>query len=123
MKRSLLLSMVQTDKIITNFDFPACRNCVYYQPSYYKSDFTSALNKCNKFGVKDIITDEITYNYADLCRNDETKCGKEGKYFLKETNIKMKVWKHSFISNLPRNIIWGVLFMSIIVNIRKALCF
>jgi len=123
MKCSLLLSMAKTDKIITNYGFPACRNCVYYQPNYYNSDFTSPLNKCNKFGIKDIITDKITYNYADLCRNDDTKCGKEGKYFLKETNIKMKVWKHSFISNLPRNIIWGALLMSIIVNIRKALCF
>jgi hypothetical protein len=53
MKRShLLLSMVNADKIITNFDFPACRNCVYYQPNYYDSDFTASFNKCNKFGKR-----------------------------------------------------------------------
>jgi hypothetical protein len=47
----------------------------------FDSDFTSTLNICEKFGNKNIITDKITYDYADLCRQSDTKCGEEGKYF------------------------------------------
>jgi len=97
----LFLSMVPSDKIIKNIELPSCKNCIYYKPNILHNDFTSTFNKCEKFGEKNIITDIVTYNFADFCRNDETKCGKEGKYFEKEKNIKFKVFRYKIISNLP----------------------
>jgi hypothetical protein len=59
------------------------------------------LSKCKKFGEKDIITDEITYDYADSCRKYENKCGNEGKYFEQDPDVDMKILKHTIVSNLP----------------------
>jgi hypothetical protein len=54
------------------------------------TDFTGSYNKCNKFGEKDITTNKISFDYADVCRKNEKKCGREGKYFLLEKNIELK---------------------------------
>ena len=102
MKFSFLsLCIIKPDKIIKNINIPSCKNCIYYKPNNFNNDFTSTFNKCEKFGEKNIITDIITYNFADLCRNDESMCGNEGKYFEEEKNIKFKITKHKIISNFP----------------------
>jgi len=98
--RLLLLYMCNPNKIIKNIDMPSCKNCVYYDPPILNT-FTSPYSKCNKFGEKNIITDEITYSYVDICRNDENRCGKEGKYFEKERYIKIKIIYHKIINSLP----------------------
>ncbi len=95
----LLPILVCGEKIIKNVNLPVCRNCIHYKPIAY--DFTSELNNCDKFGTKNIVTDEIIYDFADLCRNDESKCGKEGRYFVEEPNINMKILKYSLIKNTP----------------------
>jgi len=59
------------------------------------------LNECNKFGSKNIITDEILHDYADDCRRDENKCGEKGIYFEQEPNINIKILKHKILSNGP----------------------
>ena len=97
--------LVYSEKMIKNMNLPACRNCVHYQPAPYNNDFTSYLNTCDKFGNKNIITDKITYDFADQCRNDESKCGKEGKHFVEEPNINMKILKYSLLKNMPYAII------------------
>jgi hypothetical protein len=33
------------------------------------------------FGETNLITGEIEYDYASMCRHDNTKCGIDGKYF------------------------------------------
>jgi hypothetical protein len=99
----LLPFLVDCEKIIKNINLPACRNCIHYQPDSY--DFTSTLNKCHKFGNKNIITDKITYDFADHCRNDESKCGTEGKYFVEEPNINVKILKYFLLKNIPNGII------------------
>ena len=86
-------------KIIRNIDIPACKNCVYYRPRLF-GDFASPLNKCHKFGVKNIVTDEITYYYADIYRTDGSLCGKEGKYFEKEPRLFLKKIKHQIFRPL-----------------------
>ena len=83
-----------TGKIIRNNEFPACKNCIHYRPRLFDGDFTSGFNKCEKFGVKNIVTDKITYNYADACRNDENLCGHEGKHFEKQPRLWLKKLKH-----------------------------
>ena len=115
--KSLFLTMVPSDKIIQNMEFPSCKNCIYYKPSFLNNDFTSTFNKCYKFGEKDIVTDKVTYNFADFCRNDETKCGKEGKYFKKEKNIKFKVFRHKIISNFPLSLPIIFIIINLIIKV------
>ena len=47
-----------------------CKNCIHFRPTRYSIDFASSAGTCNKFS-----------KYADICRMDASKCGKEGKYF------------------------------------------
>ncbi len=92
----LLLTLLSSDRIIKNADLPSCKNCIYYEPKY-DNDYSN-LNKCNKFGVKDIINDEIIHNYAESCRKDESKCGMDGKYFQQEPNLNMKMLKYKLMN-------------------------
>ena len=95
----LLLQLMANNQIIKNINIPSCKNCIYFEPNSYDKDFTSGLGKCLKFGEKNIITDVITYKYADLCRKDDTKCGEDGIYFEKEHNIKLKILNHKLANN------------------------
>jgi len=98
----LLLAIVNSEQIIKNINIPSCRNCIYYKPPYYSSDFSASYSKCDKFGTKDIITNKISYNdFADSCRRDEDKCGNKGKYFELEKNIGLKIFTHQIINKLP----------------------
>ena len=96
----LTLPLIRGDRLIKNIDVPACRNCMYYKPSTY-NDFSSGLNRCEKFGTKDIVSDQIDYDFATFCRNDEDKCGKEGKYFELEQNLHAKMTQHFMAKNWP----------------------
>lgn len=112
-----LTSIVQCKQIIRNANIPSCKNCIYFNPSYINNDFTSSFTRCTKFGSKDILTDVITYDFADSCRNDETKCGKEGQYFEQEKNINLKILKYKIISNIPLLSIITIWFLTIFVNL------
>jgi hypothetical protein len=94
----LLLNLLCSDKIIKNADLPSCKNCIYYELK--NDDAYSNLNKCTKFGTKNIINDKINYEYADFCRNDESKCGLEGKYFVEEPNVSMKMLKYKLSNDI-----------------------
>ena len=116
--RYLLLSLSASDKIIKNIDIPSCRNCIHYKPAFF-NDFSSRLNRCEKFGSKDIITDEITYDFVDSCRDDESRCGKNGKYFEEEKNIDWKIIKHKITSNYIQGTTLAILvslYITIIIN-------
>lgn len=84
-----------SNKIIRNIEFPSCKNCVHFRPSSWSNDFADPLNKCEKFGTKNIITGKITYDYADICRNNDHLCGKSGNHFEKEPLILLKKIKHT----------------------------
>ena len=121
MKLSYLLCylhLVNSEKIIKNINIPSCRNCIHYKPDMYHNDFTSPYVRCEKFGVKDIITDKISYKFADYARNDDALCGKEGKYFEEEKNIDIKVLKHSIFKPFNLIIIPSIL-ISIMINLFK----
>ena len=100
----LLFTLANSEKIIKNVNIPSCRNCVHFKPPSY-GEFTSSYSKCGKFDTKNILTDTVSYNYADMSRRDETKCGNEGKYFEQEKNIEFKIFIHNEIRNLPNIII------------------
>lgn len=108
----ITLVLINSEKIIRNINIPSCRNCIHYLPENYNKDFSSSFNKCNKFGEKDIITNEIRYDFVSNCRKDENKCGEDGKYFEYENNINLKIIKHQFFSNAPYYTLW----ISIILN-------
>ena len=80
-------------KIIKNVNLPSCVNCKYYRPRAF-SDFHSSWNECKYFGTKNIQTDLIDYNIAKECREDETKCGLEGKYFDENNYVFLKMMLH-----------------------------
>jgi hypothetical protein len=107
-----------SEKIIKNINIPSCRNCIYYKPAVY-NNFDCETNKCEKFGEKNIVTNEISYDFANSCRNDELKCGKEGKYFQQEENVESKIIKHYFNKNLPFLFIFTLPFTIIIVKIAS----
>lgn len=92
---------IHGEKIIKNMQIPSCKNCVHYQPNRFHRDFVSPLNKCENFGEKNIYSDKIIYQYADLCRKDESLCGYNGTYFEKENRIHLKIIKHSLLYHLP----------------------
>ena len=49
-----------------------CLNCSHYTPVYIEN--TWELSTCKKFNDR----------YADMCRFDEGKCGKQGRHFLQK---------------------------------------
>ena len=76
---SILLMSLLPNKInsfIMNSAAPVCRNC-----KFYKKNSIFDLDKCTKFGTKDVVQGNIVYDYADLCRKYDDKCGKNGVYF------------------------------------------
>ena len=85
---------------INNLYTPVCVNCKYYKPEKY-NNFDSITNKCTYFGYKNIYNGEINYDYVNLCRSSEDKCGNEAKYFEKEPepNLLCKKMKHNISYN------------------------
>lgn len=112
--RMLPLLIVNQARHIENINIPSCRNCVHYKP-YFLNDYSSDLSKCEAFGKKNILTDEIKYDYADLCRKNKDKCGLEGKHFEEEPNVDLKIFKHQIIKNAPLYI-YLLLFYLLINN-------
>lgn len=94
----LLLPFIYSCKI-KNINYPSCRNCLHHKPSAF--DYATDHGKCTKFGYKNTITNEITYNYVDICRKDEDACGTEGKYFEEKKPTDSKIMQYRIIQNIP----------------------
>ena len=105
----LCVVFVNCEKFIKNLNVNSCRNCIHYKPSFFGPE----LSNCANFGDKDIITNKITYEYTDHCRDNEKKCGKEGKYFEKDNNIISNIYKNQIINNFPLNM--SVIFITLSV--------
>jgi hypothetical protein len=65
---------------------PVCVNCLYFIPPknnypYDALPSDSVYGKCKKFFDIDLVTGEVTHEYARVCRVD--KCGPDGKHFIK----------------------------------------
>ena len=93
---------------IKNSQAPICQNCIHYR----SNPFSPSLSKCSQFGDKNIITGEIKYDYADLSRLAEDKCGLQGRY-LNETPLIVQALQFAFIHNLPNKIVVALIFLSI----------
>jgi len=100
---------IKNKNIVKNIDIPSCKSCIHYKPSPYDSDFTSTTSRCEKFGEKNVITEQIVLDFADSCRRDDTKCGKEGNYYFEEPYLDLKIFKHKLISSIPNLLIVSLL--------------
>lgn len=82
LKKILLLpGKVVSDQFIKNAAYPTCVSCKYYFGSSSKGKSAELLSKCTKFGEKNVITGNVVYASATLCRNDSNFCGVKGNYF------------------------------------------
>jgi len=68
---------------VKNEILPSCVNCVHFM-EYNENNLFSYIksNRCKLFNKKIILTEKIEYEYASICRKDNNKCGKYGKYFI-----------------------------------------
>ena len=49
-----------------------CHGCKFYEPSFHR---------CKAFKTTHELTGKINLDYSELCRRDENKCGKYGKFY------------------------------------------
>lgn len=81
-----------SSSIIKNISKPVCINCIHFIEHKTNYPYDDPPNdklygKCSKFGTNNLITGEIEYDFALNSRNNQTKCGIDGKFF-KEKIIK-----------------------------------
>lgn len=62
-------------KYIPKIPKVSCKTCVSYNPEYHR---------CERFKTKNIVTGIVVYDYIGLCREDETKCGEYGRYYIEK---------------------------------------
>jgi hypothetical protein len=116
MKFIYLSPIIVNSIIINNHKLPACANCKFFEPSKY-GEFNSASGICMFFGEKNIVTNEITYSYAELSRNNENKCGINGTYFESESNLDSKILKHKLKQQLLPITLYSFLTILLIVKL------
>lgn len=56
---------------------PRCKTCKYFKFNLNGIEFS----KCTRFGQFIKNTNIVKYDYADLCRLDEDKCGPNAKFW------------------------------------------
>ena len=101
------LSFAKNSPKIRNANMPSCSQCIHFQPD------PAGFAKCKYFGERNIVTNRITFDYADHCRTQEDKCGKEGKFFEPDPNLRVKMFVYSLKSNSGLFLLWSVIFTSI----------
>jgi hypothetical protein len=106
----LFFSFANSEKFIKNINVNPCRKCIHFNSKYGDS----SLSKCEKFGEKNIISNEIKYDYADQCRKDDTKCGEEGKYFEEDKYVAIKILTGKIGNDIPFTMSLTILLYSII---------
>ena len=71
---------------VKNIFLPVCIECVHfikYTPTTHIYENTiSRFSQCKMFGVKDLIDGKIKYDFASFTREDNSKCGEKGVFFV-----------------------------------------
>ena len=70
---------------IRNKELPICSNCVHFIE--LEIDYPYRGYRCKKFGEMDVITGEIKYDLAAVCRLDDDMCGEEGDQYTAKIQI------------------------------------
>lgn len=76
---AFLYSAMCLSSKIKYMEYPICKTCIYFLPNEHVIQ-NDEFSRCKLFGKKNIVTGEITYNYADMCRMDNDECNITGKY-------------------------------------------
>jgi hypothetical protein len=63
---------------IKNSYYPKCVTCKHFIPDSFDS---TRFSKCKKFGKANLVSGEIAYDFADSCREMESKCGQYGRHY------------------------------------------
>ena len=79
--RQLYLYTNKRSLFIKNKNSKLCINCIHFIGDKMNYPDDTLYGKCKMFGETNLITGEIEYDYASMCRHDNTKCGINGKYF------------------------------------------
>lgn len=62
-----------------------CRTCKHFVPnttvSKTEKDLQIAYGKCALFGEQNLVTGEVIYTSAAICRSYDLYCGREGKLY------------------------------------------
>jgi len=77
-----LFSLAPKKSFIENGEYPLCKNCIYYRPNPFEILTPYQFGKCTKYGKKEVVSGMISYEYADLCRKNNEKCGVSGKNYV-----------------------------------------
>jgi hypothetical protein len=91
--RSICTSPINPISIIKHIEFPVCKDCIHFikynvtEFDYHPIDREMKMSKCNKFGMKDLISGKIDYDSTSSCRFDKDKCSISGKYFYPISKI------------------------------------
>jgi len=93
---SLSLPLAPLSSDIKNAYIPPCIHCIHHKVE---------MNECMRYGVKDIVTAEVDYEDARDCRRDENKCGYNGLYFEKVSNIRFRMLAVKVIEIVSDNVI------------------
>jgi hypothetical protein len=76
-----IFSLSPKNNNIENGAYPLCKKCVYFQPHPLDILFNNRLGKCTKYGKREVVSGNIVYDYATVCRLSNYKCGVTGKDF------------------------------------------
>ena len=52
----------------------SCSKCKFYNPN----------KTCKMFNEIDIVTTNITHSFAEICREDEKKCGQKAVFYIEK---------------------------------------
>ena len=66
---------------IKNSEIPLCKNCFYFYPNFEGENIIYEKSLCIKYGNKNIVSGEVSYEFANDMRHSESKCGLNGKNF------------------------------------------
>ena len=63
-----------------------CASCIHFKPIVYGHVLS---NRCLIFYYKDKLTNLARYDFASVIRNDSTKCGLAGKYYVENKFVQL----------------------------------
>jgi len=79
---SILYGLMCCASTIKNSNYPICKSCAYFlNPVDETKRGSYEFGKCNLFGVQNVVSGEIKYEFAEICRTNQYKCNMTGKYY------------------------------------------
>lgn len=88
-----IISTLIRKQYIRNMNVIFCKDCMYY----LHNNKHPPLSKCMKYGKLNIMTSDKEYDYADITRESEDKCGMEAKNFEKKTYDNIVFFQDPFL--------------------------